>query len=193
VAGRANSDHTSETIEVASASAQNAPSKQELRATLLAARATRPADDLATARAAIATAAIARAGSLPCVGAYVPLRTEPGSVELLSGLAARGVTVLVPVLLADRDLAWRRWPDGPAAPIEDAALLFVPALAVDRAGFRLGRGGGSYDRVLARLGADVATVALVFDDEVLASVPVDPWDRPVDAALTPGGSITFAE
>ncbi len=125
------------------------------------------------------------------VAAYEPLRTEPGSVELLAGLAAAGHRVLVPVLLPDRDLAWVTWPDRAAAGIEEAGLLFVPALAVDARGARLGRGGGSYDRVLARVGAPVAVIALVFDDEVLPSVPCDPWDRPVTGALTPSRSLAF--
>ena len=147
--------------------------------------------DRVAARVAIATSAINRADLLPCVAAYVPLATEPGSLELLSGLSARGTTVLVPVLLPDRDLAWRCWPDGSAAEIDDAALLFVPALAVDRAGYRLGRGGGSYDRVLGRLRPDVATVALLFDGELIESVPTDPWDRPVTEALLPSRAVTF--
>jgi 5-formyltetrahydrofolate cyclo-ligase len=176
---------------VTPADAECPRSKPDLRAVLLAARAARPASELAAARSAIAALGLARAGSLPCVAAYRPLRTEPGSTQLLDGLAAAGARVLVPVVLADRDLAWTGWPDGPPAAITDADLLFVPALAVDRRGHRLGRGGGSYDRVLPRVRAGVPIVALVFDDEVLASVPTDAWDRPVTEALTPGGRLTF--
>jgi 5-formyltetrahydrofolate cyclo-ligase len=78
-------------------------------------------------------------------------------------------------------------------------VLLVPALAVDRAGRRLGRGGGYYDRALARLADDpidgtavdppdrVAVVALLHDGEILDAIPTDPWDRPVTAAVTPHG------
>jgi 5-formyltetrahydrofolate cyclo-ligase len=164
-----------------------------LRTQLLANRAARSADALAAARAAITEQALAAASGLPCVAAYVPLPTEPGSRELLDRLVAAGVAVIVPVLLPDRDLSWESWPSrGPAA-LEAAGLIFVPALAVDAAGYRLGRGGGSYDRALARVGFGTPIVALVFDDEVLAGVPTDPWDRPVTDALTPGGWVTLGD
>src|SRR6201999_3928098 len=109
----------------------------------------RSAESLARARAAIAALAVAGAGSSGAtIAAYQPLRTEPGSPELLDGLVRAGAIVLVPVLLADGDLSWSSWPGmdplGVSA-IEDADLIFVPALAVDGAGRRLGRGGGSYD------------------------------------------------
>ena len=67
--------------------------------------------------------------------------------------------------------------------IRNATLVVVPALAVDRSGRRLGRGGGSYDRVLARLSAGVLTVALLNDEELLDAVPAEAHDRPVGAAL----------
>src|SRR5258708_85847 len=55
--------------------------------------------------------------------------------------------------------------------VTSADLVIVPALAVDRRGRRLGRGGGSYDRALARVGAAVPTVALIYDGELLDEVP----------------------
>lgn len=125
---------------------------------------------------------------------YEPLRTEPGSVELLAGWHGLGISVLVPVLLADADLDWTHWhpdPDRPRpmlgpASIARAEAIFVPALAVAGDGTRLGRGGGSYDRALARVG-DVPVVALLFDGELTEFLPHDPWDRPVSAVVTPSG------
>jgi 5-formyltetrahydrofolate cyclo-ligase len=70
----------------------------------------------------------------------------------------------------------------------------VPALAVDGAGTRLGQGGGSYDRALARLGAGARrlVLAVVHDDEVLAGpLPREPHDVGVDGALTPSGLVLF--
>ncbi|MGG7609915.1 5-formyltetrahydrofolate cyclo-ligase, partial [Streptomyces sp. ZG43] len=61
----------------------------------------------------------------------------------------------------------------------------------DRAGMRLGRGGGSYDRVLARLaeaGAEPALLVLLHDHELLAEVPAEPHDQPVHVVLTPSGT-----
>lgn len=176
-----------------------APGKAELRAALTTARSARGAAELARARAAIARLVRDRCASAGWrrVAAYVPLRTEPGSVQLLTGLRGAGARVLVPALLADRDLDWIEW-DGPGVP-EAAAVplgvdavagvdaVLVPALAVAVDGTRLGRGGGSYDRALRRVTRAVPRIALVFDDEVRLRLPADPWDVPVSDAVTPSG------
>ena len=72
--------------------------------------------------------------------------------------------------------------------------MWLPGLAVDARGMRLGRGGGSYDRVLARLeraGADPALVVLLYDAEIVERVPEEAHDRPVHAVVTPSGSPRF--
>jgi 5-formyltetrahydrofolate cyclo-ligase len=146
------------------------------------------------------------------VAAYVPVGREPGGPDLLEALAdalpARS-RLLLPVLLDDGDLDWaayegpaslRQGPRGlrePAGPrlgvdaIREAVLVLVPALAVDRAGLRLGRGGGSYDRALARVTAAL-TVALLHDGEIVDSVPAEDHDRPVHATVTPRGGVTLS-
>jgi 5-formyltetrahydrofolate cyclo-ligase len=63
----------------------------------------------------------------------------------------------------------------------------VPAVAVDRQGTRLGRGGGSYDRALARVRPGVLVVAALYDGELVDRLPVQAHDRPVGAVVTPGG------
>lgn len=147
------------------------------------------------------------------VAAYVSVGGEPGTGPLLEALRERGVRVLLPVLLPDDDLDWARYagPDalvaGPKGLREamgarlgaDAVLaadaVLLPGLAVDADGVRLGRGGGSYDRVLARLaaaGARPALVVLLYADEVVAAVPAEPHDHPVHAAVTPEGVRRFA-
>lgn len=167
--------------------------KPALRADLLARRAARSGDELAAARSAIAHAVLTRARGRGwrTVAAYRPLRTEPGSTELLDGLVSLGLTVLVPVLLDDLDLGWSLYgddqPDLGVDAIQRADALLVPALAVDRTGVRLGRGGGSYDRALARVGAGVPLAALLFDGEILDRLPREAWDRPVTAVVTPQG------
>jgi 5-formyltetrahydrofolate cyclo-ligase len=75
---------------------------------------------------------------------------------------------------------------GPAT-VARADIVIVPALAVDAAGNRLGRGGGSYDRALARVGGQVPTIALLYDGELRPSVPAEPHDRPVRAVASPQG------
>lgn len=144
------------------------------------------------------------------VTGYVPIGTEPGGADLPDSLLAAlattgvpGVRLLLPVLLPDLDLDWADYPGpgslsttgrglreptgprlGPAA-VAAADLVVVPAVAVDRRGFRLGRGGGSYDRALARLDPATLAVALLHDGELLGSVPAERHDRPVQAVVTP--------
>jgi len=182
-------------------------SKQAARA---AARSARRALSL-DARAAAAEQLLARLLALPAVAgadvvaAYVPGGSEPGSVRLLDELRDRGARVLLPVLLPDGDLDWAEYagsaalvagaratrePAGPRlgrAAVCSAGVVVVPALAVDQQGHRLGRGGGSYDRVLARLPAGVPVVALLYDGELVESLPVEEHDRPVDVVVMPGG------
>jgi 5-formyltetrahydrofolate cyclo-ligase len=145
------------------------------------------------------------------IAAYVPVGTEPGGADLPAVLAAAGVRVILPVLLPDNDLDWAVFtgaltpgPRGLSEPngerlgldgIRSASLILVPALAVDRAGRRLGRGGGSYDRALeraARPGPGPLVVALLHDGELVESVPAEPHDRPVHGVITPtGGFVRF--
>ncbi|MEV6481221.1 5-formyltetrahydrofolate cyclo-ligase [Streptomyces sp. NPDC051576] len=189
-----------------------------LRQELLAVRNRLTADDVRAAGRALADRALelpelARART---VAAYVSVGSEPGTLALLDALRARDVEVLLPVLLPDNDLDWgaydgegslarvqhggrmalfepsgeRLGPDAVAA----ADVVLLPGLAVDGRGMRLGRGGGSYDRVLARLeraGAHPALVVLLYDSEVVGRVPAEAHDRPVRAAVTPSGVHRF--
>lgn len=164
--------------------------KTRLRDALLQQRRSHSDADIAEARAAIRCHVESRQGVWTSVAAYVPLRTEPGSVELLDALDGAGIAVLVPVLLPNCDLDWRRWPDGPLAGVDAIGTVdvaFVPALAVARDGTRLGRGGGSYDRALTRRSPDATVIALLFDDELVDVLPREPWDVPVHGAVTPSG------
>jgi 5-formyltetrahydrofolate cyclo-ligase len=180
-------------------------SKADLRRRLRAARAGRDAAALAAAGAALAGQAEAVAA--PVVAAFVGVRGEPPTLPLLDALLQRGTRVLLPVLLEDLDLDWAAY-DGAAAlgpgrlgtlepqgtrlgrdALARAGLVLAPALAVDAAGRRLGQGGGSYDRALTRAASPV--LAIVFDDELLGTVPAEPHDRPVDGVLTPVGGIRW--
>jgi 5-formyltetrahydrofolate cyclo-ligase len=164
--------------------------KQDLREELLQRRRSLDQAAIERARAAVREAVLAQcdAAGWRTVAGYIPLRTEPGSNELLDALVRRGVRVLVPVTLPDRDLDWVALPgDEPLTvdAIGSADAVLVPALAVAADGTRLGRGGGSYDRALGRVRAGTPVAALLYDGEVLARVPADQWDRPVTAYVTP--------
>ncbi|MEU5283961.1 5-formyltetrahydrofolate cyclo-ligase [Streptomyces sp. NPDC020755] len=188
--------------------------KSSLRRELLAARALLTKEDAARTAAVLAEAALGlpELADARTVAAYVSVGREPGTRPLLEALRGRGVRVLLPVLLADNDLDWAAYegpghllpagrgllePDGPRlgpAAVLEAEAVLLPGLAVDGAGMRLGRGGGSYDRVLARLtaaGAHPSLVVLLYDDEVVARVPSEPHDHPVDAVVTPAGARRF--
>ncbi|MES4886789.1 5-formyltetrahydrofolate cyclo-ligase [Streptomyces sp. NPDC096012] len=194
------------------------PDKRTLRQDLLAVRNRLTGDDVREAGHALAERALrlpelARART---VAAYVSVGTEPGTLALLDVLRARGVRVLLPALLPDNDLDWGEYTGphslapvrhggrmalyepsgerlGPDA-VAEADVVLLPGLAVDSRGMRLGRGGGSYDRVLARLeraGRHPRLVVLLYDAEVVAHVPVEAHDKPVHAVVTPSGAHRF--
>lgn len=109
--------------------------------------------------------------------------------------------LLLPVLRADLDLDWAEYtgpeclvpaarglrePLGPRLGrdvISTASLVITPAVAIDSTGVRLGRGGGSYDRALARVPAGTEIVAPLYAAELVASLPAQPHDQRVTAAL----------
>jgi 5-formyltetrahydrofolate cyclo-ligase len=142
------------------------------------------------------------------VAAYVSVGTEPSTEGLIFALWKRGTYVLLPVLLADGDLDWASY-EGPASlvpgprgllqpsdrrrgvtAITSADLIIAPALAVDPAGRRLGRGGGSYDRALARVGPAVLSIALLYDEELVSHVPAGGHDQRVRAVARPSEGIS---
>lgn len=169
--------------------------KQQLRRRFGERRRELPDAERSATRAALCAIVLQRAAAegWRCVAGYEPLDSEPGSVELLTGLVAAGVRVLVPLTLGDRDLDWVEWtPAGRGSPlgksaVGDADVVLVPALAVAADGTRLGRGGGSYDRALPRRRAGVAAAALLHAGEHVASLPAEAWDAPVDAVVSPSG------
>lgn len=167
---------------------------------------------------AAARSLAARVADLPevraagTVAAYVSMGSEPGTRELIDALRAAGTRVLLPVLMADNDLDWAEY-EGPRAlertdrglfeptgarlgpdAVTQARVVLLPGLAVDGSGTRLGRGGGSYDRVLARLeraGGHPSLMVLLYANEVVARVPREPHDHPVQLAVTPEGIHRF--
>ncbi|WP_293002699.1 5-formyltetrahydrofolate cyclo-ligase [Mycobacterium sp.] len=182
--------------------------KAALREQLLAARRSVSEDDRARADSALLdhVGALGIDGGIVC--AYVPVGTEPGSVELLNLLLCHAERVLLPVArtAADDDalaLQWGEYRPGqlvpakfgllepagpwlPAAAVAEAEVVIVPALAVDRGGARLGRGRGFYDRTLVLRDPHARLIAVVRDEELLDEVPHEPHDVPVTHALTPG-------
>jgi len=174
-----------------------AAAKTHLRRDLLAGRGRRPASQRTAVAAALAQVFSGAFGDRlspgVVVAAYVSIGGEPGTGPLLSVLAE--ARVIVPLLLPDRDLDWAVVDDPDTSlgldAIAEASVVLVPALAVDRNGHRLGRGGGSYDRALRRVRDGRPVLAVVHDEEVLDAIPVEHHDVSVDGALTPSGVVWF--
>ncbi len=74
-------------------------------------------------------------------------------------------------------------------PMAQIDLVAVPGVAFDRAGNRLGRGGGYYDRLLD--GFSGVSVAVAFDFQLLPKIPAEPHDKPVDALVVETKSLMF--
>ena len=185
--------------------------KGALRDQVSAARRLRPLVEVAADAEAIAGhlmgwEAVRRAAT---VAAYVSVGREPGTGLLLDALVAAGKRVVLPVLQPDNDLDWAVYhgptalaPAGrgllePRSPrlgadaVATADVVLVPGLAVSAAGLRLGRGGGSYDRALARVPLGTPVAVLLYDDEVGRDVPVAAHDRAVTHAVTPSGVVVL--
>lgn len=135
------------------------------------------------------------------VAGYWPMRGEIDVRPLLDGLAARGHITALPVVAAPATpLMFRRWkPGDPLAegayktqhPVDSAPevrphCLLVPLLAFDRRGYRLGYGGGFYDRTIAglRAGGGVVTVGIAYAGQEVDRVPDEPHDEPLDWVVT---------
>ena len=139
------------------------------------------------------------------VAVYASVAGEPDTWELIDTLAADGVNVLLPVLGSEPDWAWyagrdrlvpsRRGilqPDGEplgAGALARAEWIWVPGLAGTPSGERLGTGGGWYDRALAHADPETPIGLLLFDGELLDTVPTEPWDRRVDWILTSSDTV----
>jgi len=180
----------------------------ELRAArraLDAAHQARAADALASAAASVAALAAART-----VAGYVACDGELDPAAVLEHAAARGASVVLPRRAPGEPLELVRAvaaactavpalgglaePEGPACALESLpapAVALVPAVALDRRGQRLGRGGGDYDRTIPLLRARGWTVlGVCHAAHLLDALPVEPHDQRVDAILTEEGLVT---
>jgi 5-formyltetrahydrofolate cyclo-ligase len=176
--------------------------KSTLRAAALAAR-----DALSSEHRAAAAQAIAVRG-LPIeimpgavVAGYSPIRSEIDPAPLLRKLAAPGVQLALPAIIAgDQPLKFRAWSPsdrlrrgrlGILEPAPDAAeiipdILLVPLAAFDRLGHRIGYGAGHYDRTLAQLRQlkAITAIGVAFAAQQVEAVPALLHDVALDYVLT---------
>lgn len=131
------------------------------------------------------------------IASYRSFDHEPDTTSLNELILESGRLLLLPVRLSDNSLEFRIWDGNSANLVKNGKLeepsgerylgpidlMIVPALAVDKIGNRLGRGGGSYDRALASFSG--LSIAIVNEDEVLGELPTEKHDVPVKLILTP--------
>ena len=143
--------------------------------------------------------------SATTIASYVSYEYEPSTVEINEAFLRSGKTLVLPRINGDR-LEWVRWDGDPArliikkkisepvgaaiTDLSDIGAVIVPALKIDQSGFRLGQGGGFYDRALVHLNA--WKIGLVYAGELSSEeLPHEAHDVPLDAAATPSIVVRF--
>ncbi len=172
-----------------------------MRARLRALRRRLAVDRDAASRQAATLAPMDLWASVGVAGGYLAMGSEMDPTPLLRRLADAGMTIALPVVVArDAAMIFRR-AGRPEDRVPDAAgilapppsslqvtptLIIAPLLAFDRAGGRLGQGGGYYDRTLAALRrrGPLTVVGLAYAGQEVKRAPMTPFDQPVDAILT---------
>jgi len=146
---------------------------------------------------------LAQRGAVSCFSTY---GSELDTAPLIAALARCGCPVALPIVTGrGKPLTFRRWRPGDStragafgirepletAPLVRPSVLLVPLLCFDRRGFRVGYGGGFYDRTIAAVRAErrIAAVGLAFADQAVGRVPVGRYDLPVDSVLTERGLV----
>jgi len=176
--------------------------KERLRREAIARRDALPPEERQAAAEAIAARKFPLAmtpGSI--VSGFMPLKSEINPLPLMRKLAGQGARLALPIVAGrGKSLIMREWNFGeplatgvwgirepkPEAAMVDPDILLVPLLAFDRAGYRIGYGGGYYDLTLAQLRARKAVIAvgLAFAAQEVAAVPATPRDALLDLVLT---------
>lgn len=140
------------------------------------------------------------------IASYMSFGDEPDTRQLNLALIKAGKTLLLPRISGD-DLEWVQWsgddstllqkkkisePSGPVfTNLSTIEVIVVPALRIDRSGYRLGQGGGYYDRALPHLSA--WSIGLIHPDEISGEdLPREDWDIPLHAAATPDLVLRFS-
>jgi len=137
------------------------------------------------------------------ISCFLSTTTEPGTREFVTRAVRRGIRVLLPITRADGLLDWAVATDddeiaeglfglpeptgevlGPIA-VNDVDLMIVPAAAVDRAGMRMGWGRGYFDKTIGSMEKCPPVYAVIYDSEILDSLPREVHDQPVNGVVTP--------
>ena len=184
--------------------------KRALRAELRERRRIATSTERASADAAITQNLIdltSRLGSRS-LAAYLSLPDEPGTRDFIAWARDNDLRVLLPVARADGLLDWAPYDGeeeerdvlgmptptsdllGPIA-INSVDLIIVPAASVDRTGMRMGWGLGYFDKTLGSMANCPPVYAVIFDHELVDTVPSERHDQRVDGVVTPSGIVAF--
>lgn len=151
-----------------------------------------------------------RAHGARSVSCFLSTTTEPGTRRFVREAVAAGIRVLLPITRADGLLDWAVANDsdevseglyglpeptgevlGPIA-VNDVDLMIIPAAAIDRTGTRLGWGRGYFDKTIGSMEKCPPVYAVIYDSEVLDSLPREVHDQPVDGIVTPTQTIALS-
>ena len=179
---------------------------RERRALLSEAQRTAAASAIADRLDALVDAVGARS-----VSCFLSTTTEPGTREFVTRAVRRGIRVLLPITRADGLLDWAVAADGddvvegmfglpeptgevlsPMA-VNDVDLMIIPAAAVDRTGMRMGWGRGYFDKTLGSMEKCPPVYAVVYDSEILDSLPREVHDQPVTGVVTPTQTLNLSQ
>ncbi len=183
--------------------------KQAMRAQARATRRAIPADFREDSAKAVAHMDLSFLNAAPGIlGTYYPVRSEFDCLPLAWRLAEEDWRLALPVIVNGAPLEFHEWtlgapvatgPFGIPQPADGQAVspshVLVPLLAFDRRCYRLGYGGGNYDRTLAALrkNGSVVAIGLAFDSQEVPEIPACPYDEQLDWILTPSGPIRAKE
>ena len=145
-------------------------------------------------------------GTAAAIGGYHALPAELDPLPLLTALHTHGFCIALPRTGKNRALSFRKWTPnstleegrfGLREPLETQpavhpTVIFVPLVAFDRNGNRLGYGAGYYDTYLRDVRAQhrIRAIGVAFDEQEFPKIPREPQDEPLDMILTPSRVIT---
>jgi 5-formyltetrahydrofolate cyclo-ligase len=144
------------------------------------------------------------------ISCFLSTTTEPGTRDFVTRAVRRGIRVLLPITRADGLLDWAVATDdgeiseglyglpeptgevlSPMA-VNDVDLMIIPAAAVDRTGMRMGWGRGYFDKTIGSMEKCPPVYAVIYDSEVLDSLPREVHDQPVTGVVTPTQTLTLS-
>lgn len=144
------------------------------------------------------------------ISCFLSTTTEPGTRDFVTSAVRRGIRVLLPITRADGLLDWTIADDsdeiaeglhglpeptgevlGPIA-VNDVDLMIIPAAAIDSTGMRLGWGRGYFDKTIGSMEKCPPVYAVIYDSELLDSLPREVHDQPVTGIVTPTRTLTLS-